>query len=78
MSTVPALATALAPFATGGFTLGAVWLTHRFGDRLRAGEREAAAKAKVEDTALQLFDAVTPCIFGIVPTCRSGTPGSRS
>jgi hypothetical protein len=71
------IATALAPIATGGFTLGAVWLTQHFAERQRRRDRDSAAKAKIEEAALELFDAVSALHLlhrSYVPQWNSWTP----
>ncbi|MFG1722772.1 hypothetical protein ACGFII_29515 [Micromonospora chalcea] len=66
MSTVSTLLSGvvdvLPQIVTGGCTLGAAWLTNRFGERQRARERArdkvASTNKKIEELGQELFEAV--------------------
>ncbi|MFD6713647.1 hypothetical protein AMK25_05405 [Micromonospora sp. TSRI0369] len=62
MSTVSTLLSGvvdvLPQIVTGGCTLGAAWLTYRFGERQRARDKVASTNKKIEELGQELFEAV--------------------
>lgn len=62
MSTISTLVSGvvdvLPQIVTGGCTLGATWLTYRFGERQRARDKVSSTNKKIEELGQELFEAV--------------------